>query len=32
MWNYLIRMQVTHPTVVCNYYRVVVERAGMAKK
>jgi hypothetical protein len=25
MWNYLIRMQITHPAMICNYYTVVVE-------
>ena len=25
MWNYQIRMQITHPVMDCNYYRVVVE-------
>ncbi len=23
-WNYLIRMQIAHPAMVCNYYKVVV--------
>ena len=31
-WNYLIRMQITHPAMICNYYMVVVAPPGTAKK